>query len=363
MGSSGEDESFLYGDGVLSDLEDGTSTVESFEQRSLQDYIVKKDMLESPATSTAIAPPVVSTNLDKERRPSPVQSESNFTTKSEEDEERRKNEVMIPNPYVVRPAYSSSSKTNQVFRSSNCVLEPTDSSAATLAQRINIEGNDPIVPMPVASSSVTGKQQGMIPKVSLPAKSWWRASEGKEQRQAPWAVRYSFNQPSKAAATAAIAAAAITATAATTSDAANTSSEDEDTFGPASSDGWDPADSEMGSLGTFPEEEDMFKPTVENKTEQTFLKNSLKNESARAHQAARQPTVTSPQADDNSKPIARVTSGNLKTRNYTRKDTPDVTPAMAQPTSGFLTHVEDDVASISSEESDVLKFDSEQDLL
>jgi hypothetical protein len=373
MGSSGDDgdESYLFGDGLLSDLEDGTSTVESFEQRPLQDYIVKKDMLESPATRVAlnngaalIAPPAASIALEKERRPSPVGSEGNFTTHSEEEEERRKNEVMIPNPYVVRLAYGNGGMTNQAVRSSACLLEPTDTSAATLAQRVHIEGDDPIVPhVPPVSSAVAGKQQGMIPKVSPPPsnKSWWRSSsqqEGKE-RQGPWPTRYS-NQPSKAAAAAASAAAAVTAaSAATATDAANTGSEDDDTFGPASSDGWDPADSELGSLGTLPNEEDLFQPTVEDKTGQTFLKNSVRNEATRSRTVWRQSSPTP-------KAAAGVAGSNPKTkRNYARKDTPDLAPNVQQPSSApaFFTYVQDDAASLCSDESDVLKWDSEQVLL
>jgi hypothetical protein len=371
MGSSVDDgdESYLFGDGLLSDLEDGTSTVESFEQRPLQDYIVKKDMLESSATrvaptnGAALAPPAPFTALEKERRPSPVGSEGNFTTNSEEEEERRKNEVMIPNPYVVRPAYGSSGMTNQVLRSSTCLLEPTDTSAAMLAQRVSIEGNDPIVPhvLPV-SSAVTGKQQGMIPKVSPPAKkSWWRASsqqEGKE-RQASWPTRYS-NRPSEAAAAAASAAATVTAAAnsstATATAAANSGSEDDDTFGPALSDGWDPADSEMGSLGTLPNEEDLFQPTVEDKTGQTFLKNSVRNESARSRTVSQQSSPTP-------KAVAGVMAGSnprTKRNYYARKDTPDLEPNVQPSAPGFLTYVQDDAGSLCSEESDVLKWDSEQ---
>jgi hypothetical protein len=371
MGSSAQDcdESFLYGDGVLSDIDDCGSidpplaakyAIEYFDERTRQDYVVKKDMLESPDTSANCpGASVASTLLEPDRRPSPVGSEGNATTWSEEEEERRKNDFMIPNPYFRRPHNGATGTGPVVDRSSKCALEPTDSSAATLAQRVkNIEGN---LVLPTSSSSSSsspdGTKQGMVPKVQ-PTKSWWRTSnqEGNNDRQRQPQTSSSMMQPSKAASEAALAAAAAAVSAA--------GREDEDTsFGPASSDGWDPADSEMSSLGTLPNEEEMFKPTVENKTGQSFLQNSVRNESARAAQrprtASRQP---SPASNDVSTTGGNVTS-NLRAGIY---NGPSIISSKSKPSSSssssFFTLERLDAASVSSEESDVLKFVSEQDL-
>ncbi len=213
-------------------------TIEMFEQR----YVVKKDMLESPATAMIAANSspkknaTVNTSPEKERLSLP----SELTrSKSEAEEERRKHTVMMPNPYVPT---SSSRIYPTVDRSSACALQPTDSSAATLAQRTNNENS---------GSSLTASLSHLVPTISSTTKSWWR-----------------HYLPSGNATTGGL------------------------NVGPTSSDGWDPADSELSSMGTSPNEEEMFHATVGYKKEQSILHSSLKNASAKAQQQHRSLATT-----------------------------------------------------------------------
>eukprot|EP00539_Tryblionella_compressa_P011930 CAMPEP_0178813040 /NCGR_PEP_ID=MMETSP0745-20121128/20155_1 /TAXON_ID=913974 /ORGANISM="Nitzschia punctata, Strain CCMP561" /LENGTH=762 /DNA_ID=CAMNT_0020473889 /DNA_START=77 /DNA_END=2365 /DNA_ORIENTATION=+ len=114
-------------------------------------------------------------------------------------------------------------------------LQPTDMSASALAQRNN---------------------GGLIPKVSNP-KSWWRASSQKGSKAT-----------------------------ATPSTLYAQGSEDEDTaYGGGGS--WDPDNSELGSLGTSPSDDELFRPKVENKLEQSILNNAVRNASAQTQQRIR----------------------------------------------------------------------------
>ncbi len=271
------------------------NSLESFEhQRARSDFVVKKDMLESPIGRASTNPrlqfsalppstfaglsssssgektrsSLIYTNADA--RDLAAQSDSSTPSSvlqskisrkemsgdphdddgasSDSDEDEKRQRAMMPNPYVHRGPYNSNGIMNlgAVDRSSSCALEPTDTSAASLAQRQGQTTQQ--------QGSVNGsKSQNMIPKI---AHAWWahRSSsvEGKKKKASFASLDGSLNQS------------------------------DDNTFdGGMDDDAWDP-DSEMSSLGTAPTEDEMntlFQTKVENKKEQSLMNNSLRNES------------------------------------------------------------------------------------
>ncbi|KAL3925863.1 MAG: hypothetical protein SGILL_000112 [Bacillariaceae sp.] len=225
--------------GTFSDIDTEHDTVtaktlESFHQRAMQDqYIVKKDMLDSSATM--MAPMKTNSSSPKAQRSelSSSTSPSLELSMSDVEEDRLAKDAMMPNPYF-RRSFNGSRPT--VDRSSKCALKPTDTSASTLA-KTNDDEED---------SDEQHAQQSKILSRMVP-KRWRSSSSGSK--------------------------ASIGALAS----AGNTSGDkDEDSsFGPSSSNGWDPDDTALGSsMGTNPKEEDMFKPMVDSKTGQALVGDS-----------------------------------------------------------------------------------------
>ncbi|KAL3919281.1 MAG: hypothetical protein SGILL_003831 [Bacillariaceae sp.] len=243
-------------DGTLSDFGDAetdivSKSMESFQQHALKgQYIVKKDMLESSATMMA---PVNMMRSTSEKNPGIELSPSQEieASNSEMEEDRRANNKMMPNPYV-RRSFNFAQPT--VDRSGSCALTPTDMSAATLAKADDDENNDgdDVGTSQVNASSLHSR---MVPRLTSP-KSWWRKSK---EKSIPLS---SFE------------------------DKDNEDRDEDSTFGPSGSNGWDPNDTELGSMGTNPNEEDLFKPVVDSRTGQALVGSSRREHST--------PTATEP---------------------------------------------------------------------
>jgi hypothetical protein len=228
-----------FGDGVSVEPDAVSKSMESFQQHALKDqYIVKKDMLESSATTMA---PLKKTNACSQENLGIEASLSQDieASRSEVEEDRQAKSVMMPNPYFRRP-FNGIQPT--VDRSGTCALKPTDTSAATLAQR---EADEEIDADDVDASQVKTSSR-MVPRISSP-KSWWRKSSSKGTK----IVGESIDD------------------------------KDEDsTFGPSASNGWDPNDTELGSMGTSPKEEELFTPVVDSRTGQALTADSRRVQSS-----------------------------------------------------------------------------------
>jgi hypothetical protein len=319
-------------DGTLSDAEDvmsiGPESVnistshESFEIRPLQDYIVKKDMLESSAT--ARGPVGATTTMKRNNSNSQKKQEQDLTStsnppdlscsESNVEEDPQQDEVMMLTPYFRLPFNGTPPI---IDRSSSCVLQATDVSAATLAQRSgdgedgNIHDDDDEHNQGSNRSTLIR----MVPSMSSPG-SWWRNTTP------------SHNVDRK-----------------TFSGAAVQEREDDDTsFVPSPCDGWDPADWDASSKGASVPTEELFKLAVDNKTGQSLVEDF-----------ARSDKKVSQNMSQNISPFSATTENNDSTIKSSMKKNGNIgKSAEFQYTDYEL----DEGGSISSDESISLKLDS-----
>jgi hypothetical protein len=145
----------------------------------------------------------------------------------DDKEDQRIRYSMMPNPYVQRRA--TKSVTND--RSARCVLKATDFTAASLAGGQSNNNN-----VEAGSLHSPSNGMGMVPKLSAP--SWWSSSSQEGEDGNTNASRKRGNGRSSAAAKEAYEEGDLAY-----------SGDEENTFGVPSSDGWDPADTELSSLG------------------------------------------------------------------------------------------------------------------
>ncbi|KAG7340644.1 hypothetical protein IV203_024187 [Nitzschia inconspicua] len=311
--SAGSTDGGVGTDGTFSDFEDvlsidpdsATKTVESFEKRARQDYVVKKDMLEFSATAMALAAGGVTTAASPEQKAVDRSNPPDLAlSNSEVEEERQKNEVMLPNPYFRRPFNGTQPP---VDKSSSCALQPTDTSAATLAQR---EGKN----LDVDEDSPRSNFGRMVPRLSSP-KSWWRHPDSSKNGD-----KKALETPVNGASV------------------APEIDEEDTTFGPSPSDGWDPADCDMGSNSASLPTEEMFKLTVDNKTGQSLVDDNSRNSIKKS------PNQSTHDQNNN----ALVTKSSLK-----NKDSFGSSAGIR-----YADHHLDGAGSVSSEESSSLKLDS-----
>jgi hypothetical protein len=172
----------------------------------------------------------------------------------DDDHDDRIKYSMMPNPYVNQRRGPFGRGKAVPDRSANCVLKPTDFTAASLARGRTSSGSSLELDR-VSTHSSTNSGLGMIPKLSAP--SWWAGSSSPPQgnpltrkrsnggRKSP-AVKEAYQREEELA----------------------YSGDEENTFGVPSSDGWDPGDAELSSMGDgiTPEEMRMvdFHPQVVN---------------------------------------------------------------------------------------------------
>eukprot|EP00536_Pseudo-nitzschia_multiseries_P012917 jgi/Psemu1/309516/fgenesh1_kg.518_\ len=179
---------------------------------------------------------------------------------TEQREDQRIRYSMMPNPYV-RKNYPED-------RSAPCVLQATEITAASLR----------------SGSSSAGSSTGldMIPKLAAP--SWWGSSSTPSGTK-PHRRRKSNNNNNKERRLSSAAAAANVYSDEENEDDLAYSGDEENTFGVPGSDGWDPADTELSSMGDAPTQEDLnmvlFHPTVGNQPEQSILNNAVRQESVK----------------------------------------------------------------------------------
>jgi len=186
--------------------------------------------------------------------------------------------MLLPNPYIRRRSVPVGPNTNTApkDRSAPCVLTPTEITAASLAHR-------------KASSDTGTSGLDMIPKIVPPA--WWSAivsspsnnsnesSGNGSGSSATEQYRGRKERRSSAAAAAGVYNDDLDF------DDLNYSGDEENTFGKATSDGWDPADTELSSAGDASSKADidmvMFHPRVGNQAGQSILHNSVRKESVK----------------------------------------------------------------------------------
>jgi len=143
-------------------------------------------------------------------------------------EDQRIRYSMMPNPYVHnRATVHGRQKVAEAAvkdRSAPCVLQSTDFTASSLARGRKADN---------ISDTGSSHSLGMVPK--LMAQTWWPGNSG---------------HPAKSSSAAATEAAYL-------SDDLAYSGDEENTFGVPESDGWDPADAELSSMGDAPTQEMM----------------------------------------------------------------------------------------------------------
>lgn len=157
----------------------------------------------------------------------------------DEREDQRRVYSMMPNPYVPRrmpPSAFARQKAAAVDKSAPCVLQATDFTASSLARSSNHSSLDN------HSSSTHSK---MIPKLAAP--SWW-SDEGNNHPNR--SVNPQYKATRKRSSSPAVKSAFQ-------EDDLAYSGDEENTFGVADSDGWDPADTELSSMGDAPTQEDL----------------------------------------------------------------------------------------------------------
>jgi hypothetical protein len=361
------------GENTLSDFDDAVSiqphivtlqALESFEEQhkmTRQVCVVQKEMLESSferinnvgascAGSSNLS--YSSSSLDSSKGKSRGDSNNNNNPSipqklafdknrhkelEEEKEEQRIRYSMMPNPYFRRTYPGAAPGATIEDRSLPCALTPTDTTAATLARRTTSSGSE--------TGSYTGL--GMIPKLSAPA--WWSSSSGKsslDNNRSPSSKSRSsrssgsrrksrgssISKDRRSSSSNKSSSAAATATAAYSDDDLAYSGDEENTFGVPSSGGWDPADAELSSIGDAPDQDEinmiLFHPKVTggNNNEQSVPQSLLNNTS---NTSTTDPSI-----------MAR-----RKSKSPTQKQ------------AGASEYWNGD-NSVSSEESNVLKFDS-----
>mmetsp|Transcript_7820 Transcript_7820/g.22961 ORF Transcript_7820/g.22961 Transcript_7820/m.22961 type:complete len:777 (+) Transcript_7820:400-2730(+) len=311
---------FMDGDGNLSDFDDTVSiqphvvalhSLESFEEQhkgmTRQELVVQKDQLESSfERRRMITPPAVapvtniatgasaesnlsysSSSMSSREQPhtyapsqgvpgmltvhtQPGKRREQLLEETEQREDQRIRYSMMPNPYV-RKNYPED-------RSAHCVLQATEITAASL--RSGSSGSS-------SAGSSTGLD--MIPKMTAP--SWW-ASSSTPSGNKPHRRRKSNKERRLSTA----AAAANVYSDDDNEDDLAYSGDEENTFGVPGSDGWDPADTELSSMGDAPTQEDLnmvlFHPTVGNQPGQSVLNHAVRQESVKL-QRKRTPTGAS----------------------------------------------------------------------
>jgi len=165
--------------------------------------------------------------------------------KEAEKEDQRIRYTMMPNPYVRH-------RQGKGDRSAPCVLKATEFTAASLsrASGINNGNNTSILSSSSSSSgeaaSPANSARGMIPKLAAP--SWWSSQDddngnsnksgnrhrrSRSGRSSP-AVKEAFREEYLAY-----------------------SADEENTFGVPESDGWDPTDTALSSMGDSPSQDDI----------------------------------------------------------------------------------------------------------
>jgi hypothetical protein len=310
------------GESTLSDFDDTVSiqphivtleSLESFEEQhkmTRQVCVVQKEMLESSferinnvgascAGSSNLS--YSSSSLDSSKGKSRGNSNNNNNPSipqklvfdknrhkelEEEKEEQRIRYSMMPNPYFRRTYPGAAPGATIEDRSLPCALTPTDTTAATLARRTTSPGSE------------TGL--GMIPKLSAPA--WWSSSNEKsslDNNRSPSSRSRSsrssgsrrksrgssISKDRRSSGSNKSSNAAATATAAYSDDDLAYSGDEENTFGVPSSDGWDPADAELSSIGDAPDQDEinmiLFHPkgTGGNNNERSVPQSLLNNTS------------------------------------------------------------------------------------
>jgi len=290
---------FNFTDDSLSDFDDVVSiqphvvslqSVESFQKHhgnlKSQQYIVQKDMLGSsfedplniigsigdtvkgPAVVTPMSaePPTMTntatgastaSNLSyssssissTEQPPQPLLQQLTSSVAGttgdqefeDEQEDQRIRYSMMPNPYVRRRNLGKAVED----RSKACVLKATDFTAATLAR-----GSSDRSLSSIESGSAYGANNSlgkMIPKIAAP--SWWpsssQADNGGGGSGGGTDRKRSFGRPSAAVEEA------------YREDELAYSGDEENTFGVPESDGWDPADAALSSMGDAPTQEEI----------------------------------------------------------------------------------------------------------
>jgi hypothetical protein len=315
------------GETTLSDFDDTVSiqphivtlqALESFEEQhkmTRQDVVFQKEMLESSfekinnvAASYAGSSNLSysSSSLDSSKGKSRGNSNYNNNKPSvpqklvfnknrhkeleEEKEEQRARYSMMPNPYFRRTYPGAAPGATVEDRSLPCALTPTDTTAAALARRTISPGSE--------TGSYTGL--GMIPKLSAPA--WWSSSNGNsslDNNRSPSSRSRSSrssgsrrksrgsssSKDRRSSGSNKSSSAAATATAAYSDDDLAYSGDEENTFGVPESDGWDPADAELSSIGDAPDQDEinmiLFHPQVTggNNNKQSVPQSILNNTS------------------------------------------------------------------------------------
>ena len=180
-----------------------------------------------------------SSQLQEHLHPLQKNSLGAITDKQELEHEREDERVrypMMPNPYVHNRSavYGRQKAAGAVVedRSASCVLQSTEFTAASLARgRKNISTN--------LSDTGSNNSMGMIPKLSAPV--WWTLQDSgkynnskKNNNRSSPAVIEAYREDDLAY-----------------------SGDEENTFGVADLDGWDPADAELSSMGDAPTQEEI----------------------------------------------------------------------------------------------------------
>jgi hypothetical protein len=347
--NSNRDDTFDYA-GEISDFDDNISIQPHFVvpvsslQRTRQKYIVKKDMLESPIIKMNPIRGDIGIEHLRANASSTIQKNSNQNkidgdlrpSKSEEEEEAMK-KSMIPSHYFRRPYNSDDMKPRTEKLSS--FLKPTNFSAATLANVAETSQSNVRRGKYTSSSLSTSDMvsshsptKSMLPKFSP---SWWAARSSSSTSKVNNKV---IDKKDGKTSSAAAAAAAAAATSDIESDGDNT------TFRAASSDGWDPNDSQMsGSIGTH---EDGF--VVHNGIGDVGQPKQAKPASQASGSFL---DDVFPSSKTSTKPKSLLRGARAKGSEVKDSDR--------------TSHIwkKDDAASVSSAESDLFKFDSEVDMI
>eukprot|EP00531_Pseudo-nitzschia_arenysensis_P006463 CAMPEP_0116137416 /NCGR_PEP_ID=MMETSP0329-20121206/12236_1 /TAXON_ID=697910 /ORGANISM="Pseudo-nitzschia arenysensis, Strain B593" /LENGTH=795 /DNA_ID=CAMNT_0003632329 /DNA_START=264 /DNA_END=2651 /DNA_ORIENTATION=- len=146
----------------------------------------------------------------------------------DEQEDQRIRYSMMPNPYVHNKSTvhgrQKAAEAAVMDRSAPCVLQATDFTASSLARKRS-KNKDSI------SEAGSSHSMGMVPKLAAP--SWW-TEKGNPTKKSSAAAEEAY----------------------LTDDLAY-SGDEENTFGVAESDGWDPADADLSSMGDAPTQQMM----------------------------------------------------------------------------------------------------------
>ena len=166
-----------------------------------------------------------------------------------EKEDQRIRYTMMPNPYVRH-------RQGKGDRSAPCVLKATEITAASLARASGINNGNNVSILSSSSSSSdsdsgeatspANNSRGMIPKLAAP--SWWSSQDGENDinnnsGDRPRRSRSGRSSPA--------------VDAAFREEDLAYSADEENTFGVPESDGWDPTDTTLSSIGDVPSQDDI----------------------------------------------------------------------------------------------------------